>query len=203
MANQQFGDWGKLMDSKLISDTIRRLRDAANEVVKGNYDVKIAINSSDEIGKLAESFNSVIQVIKSQQEEINKLSELRLKTELKYKNLYDNSPDLYRSVNADQVIIDCNRSYVEHLGYTKEEIIGRSVYDHIAEKSLDDFRSLSDLWKKEGRVSNKEIWLKRKNGSTFPVLLSSSGLHDIEGRLIGSNTVMKDITDIYEARKKP
>ena len=61
------------MDSKLISDTIRRLRDAANEVIKGNYDVKVAINSNDEIGQLGESFNSLIQVIKSQQEELNKL----------------------------------------------------------------------------------------------------------------------------------
>lgn len=190
------------MDSKLISDTIRRLRDVVNEVIKGNYDVKVAINSNDEIGKLGESFNSLIQVIKSQQEELNKLSELRLKTELKYRNLYDNSPDLYRSVNADAIIIDCNRSYAEHLGYTKEQIIGRSVLDHTAEKSLDNFRGLIEEWRKEGRVFNKEIWLKRKNGSTFPVLLSSTGLHDIEGRLIGSNTVMRDITEIYEARKK-
>ncbi|MGQ0638149.1 MAG: ATP-binding protein, partial [Nitrososphaerota archaeon] len=140
--------------------------------------------------------------IRKQQEELNKLSELRLKTELKYRNLYDNSPELYRSANADGVIIDCNRSYAEHLGYTREEIIGKSVYDNIAENSLNDFRGLVEKWKKEGRVTNEEIWFKRKNGNTFPVLLSSTGLHDIEGRLIGSNTVIKDITEIYDARKK-
>jgi len=202
MPKQNIGDTTKLMDNKLTSDIIRRLRDAINEIIKGNYDVTVQVTSDDEIGKLAESFNSVIEVIKNQQEELNKLSELRLKTELKYRNLYDNSPELYRSANADGVIIDCNRSYAEHLGYTREAIIGRSVYDHIAENSLDDFRGLVEKWKKEGRVTNEEIWFKRKNGSTFPVLLSSTGLHDIEGRLIGSNTVIKDITDIYEARQK-
>ena len=187
---------------KLISDLVKIIKNATNEIAKDNYDVKLPINSNDEIGEIAKSFNYLVESLKAKKYELDQVNQLCLKTELKYRNLYDNSPDLYRSVNADEIITECNRAYAEQLGYTRDEVIGASVFDHLAENSLGEFRELTETWKKEGRVFNKEIWLKRKNGTTFPVLLSSTGLHDSSGKLIGSNTVIKDITDIYEARKK-
>jgi PAS domain S-box-containing protein len=191
-----------MTDSKQISEIVKRIRDAASEIAKGNYNVKIPVSVDGEAAELARSFNSLIESLKEQVNELNQLSDIRLKTELKYRNLYDNAPDLYRSVNADGIIIDCNRSYAQHLGYTKEEILGKSVFDHTSSKSIEDFHAMVEIWKREGVVRNFELWLKRKDGSEFPVLLSSTGLHDSDGKLIGSNTVLKDITEIYEARKK-
>jgi len=120
----------------------------------------------------------------------------------RYKNLYDSSPELHRSVNADHVILDCNDSYAKELGHTKEDVIGHSVFEHTADHSLDAHHEMIDSWAKNKKVSNTELWLKRKDGSTFPVLLSSTGLHDASGKLIGSNTVIVDINEIFEARKK-
>ena len=53
-----------------------------------------------------------------------------------------------------------------------------------------------------GDVRNKEVWFKRKDGTTFPVLISATSLFDEDGNLIGSNSAIIDATEIYQARKQ-
>ena len=135
--------------------------------------------------------------------ELKEATEVRNKSELKYRNLYDNASDLYRVANKNGIIIDCNKAYAESLGYTKDEIIGhQSTLDHTASASIDALKRFAEDWQKTMRVMNREIWLKRKDGTTFPCLVSSTALHDENGDLIGSNTIIKDITEIYVARKR-
>ena len=120
----------------------------------------------------------------------------------KYRSFYEGMPDLCRTINEEGIILDCNMVYTRSLGYTKEEVIGKSIFEHTSEKNLDAMNESFEQWKKTGKVSNKDIWFKRKDGTIFPVLLNATTLTDDKGKLIGSNTVIRDITDIYEARKK-
>ncbi|MGI0082034.1 MAG: PAS domain-containing sensor histidine kinase [Nitrosopumilaceae archaeon] len=141
-------------------------------------------------------------------------NEIDIKTELQklikhisslktnYKSLYDGLPDLLRTINTDGIILDCNIAYAEHLGYSKNELVGTSIFDSVAEESLQALRNSFETWKVMGSVRNREIWFKRKDGSTFPALVSANNLYDEEGKLIGSNTIIKDISDIYQIRKK-
>ncbi|MGI0020829.1 MAG: ATP-binding protein [Nitrososphaera sp.] len=119
-----------------------------------------------------------------------------------YKNIYDNSPNLYRTINTDGIILDCNWAYVKTLGYSnKEELVGTSIFDCTAEQSLDHMRKTFEAWKKSGHVQNREIWLRRKDGSAFPALLSASSVYDKAGALVVSNTVITDVTEISNARQ--
>lgn len=118
-----------------------------------------------------------------------------------YKNLYEESPGLYRTINTDGIIISCNKSYAKNLGYSKKEIIGKSIFNHTAEKSLPFMNECFEIWKNSGTVSDIEIFLKRKDGSTFPVLLNAINLYDQNGKLIGSNTVLRDMSKFYEKLK--
>ena len=119
----------------------------------------------------------------------------------KYKALYEGSPVMQRTVNTDGIIIECNQAYVKNFGNTKNDVIGKSLFDHAADQSKEDMRKTFENWKKSGRVENSEIWLKRKDGSTFPALLSANNIYDNKGRLTGSNTLIKDISEVYQAHK--
>ena len=119
----------------------------------------------------------------------------------KYKSIYDGSPVAQRTVNTSGIIMECNPAYVKNFGFSKDDIIGKSLFDHVAEKSMDDMKRCFDAWKKSNRVENVEIWFKRKDGTTFPGLLSASNVYDDKGKLIGSNTVIRDISEIYQAHK--
>ncbi|MFQ5969570.1 MAG: ATP-binding protein [Nitrososphaerales archaeon] len=120
-------------------------------------------------------------------------------TEIRYKTLYEGSADLYTTIDTDKIIQDCNKSYAAHLGYSKEELIGRSIYETTATKSFVAMRESFETWKERGSVFNREVWLKRKDGTIFPALISVTNLFDENGKLIGGNTIIKDISEIYEA----
>ena len=122
-------------------------------------------------------------------------------TDSKYKSIYEGSPVLQRTVNTSGIILECNPAYVKNFGYSKEEIIGKSLFDHVSEKSLDDMKNAFESWKKSNRVENIEIWFKRKDGTTFPGLISANNVYDDKGKLIGSNTVIRNVSDVYQAHK--
>ena len=119
----------------------------------------------------------------------------------KYKSIYYNSPVPQRTVNTLGIILECNTAYVKNFGFSKDEIIGKSLFDHVAEKSMDDMKKCFESWKKSNRVENMEIWFKRKDGTIFPGLLSANNVYDEKGKLVGSNTVIRDISEIYQAHK--
>src|SRR5438094_2344303 len=83
-----------------------------------------------------------------------------------------------------------------------EEIIGKSIFTHTSEKDLEAIKNSFETWKKNEIVSNREIWLKRKDGTTFPTLLSANALYDEGGKIIGSNTVIRNLSEIYEAKNE-
>ena len=74
-----------------------------------------------------------------------------------YRSLYENSSNLYRTINLDEVIIDCNKSYAETLGYECSEIIGKHIFEHADEESFSDIRASYEIWKIGLPVENFKI----------------------------------------------
>ncbi|MCH8915924.1 MAG: PAS domain S-box protein [Thaumarchaeota archaeon] len=123
-------------------------------------------------------------------------------SEQKFRELYETSPDLYRSINTDGKIIECNQRYAQRLQYKKEEIIGASIFDHVSEDTIDQLKESFERWKQRGISNNHEIQMKRKDGSTFPALVSATSIYDENGNLIASNTTIKDLTEINKAKEQ-
>ena len=65
-------------------------------------------------------------------------------------------PELYRSVNLDGIIIECNDGYAKRLGYTVDEVIGMSLFEHTSQKDQKQISELFEIWKKTGRRPKKE-----------------------------------------------
>ncbi len=120
----------------------------------------------------------------------------------KYRSLYEGLPDLCRTINEDGVITDCNIVYANSLGYSKEEIIGKSIFDFVDKSHFDALHDKFETWKQTGTLVNREIWLKRKDGSIFPTLISTTSLYDENGKRTGGNSVIIDMTEIYKTRNE-
>ena len=177
-----------------VAKPLKSLRNATEKISSGQWDVKIdSKGDNDEIYDLARSFKSMVDVVK-------KSEELLSAAEKKYRELYESSPDLYCTTDREGIILDCNKSYSKRLGYTKEEVIGTSIFNYAAD--IKAIKNSFDVWKEAGNVISDEIWLMARDGTTFPTLFSANNLHDENSGLIGSSTIIKDISEIYEARKK-
>ncbi|MDE1818343.1 MAG: PAS domain S-box protein [Thaumarchaeota archaeon] len=140
--------------------------------------------------------------LKQQNEALKIAYDHLLETEQKYRTLYEKSPDLLRTIDLNGNVIDCNDSYCSSLGYSREEIIGKSMYTHVAEKSIDDLKDATLEWDHTGSIGNREIWLQRKSGDIFPTLLLSTNLYDTDGNLTGRIGALRDMTVMYNARKE-
>jgi PAS domain S-box-containing protein len=174
---------------------ITKLTIATKEISSGNLDTSVDIGGDDEIRDLSTSFNSMTKSLKQSKD-------LLFESEFKYKNLYDFSPFLRRTIDKNGIITDCNNTYAESLNMSKNEIVGKSIYDFVSAQHTDSLKESFAEWTKNGIIKDKEIWLRKKDGTEFPVLLSANNLYDKTGQLTGSNTVMRDISDIYFAKKE-
>lgn len=154
-----------------------------------------------EIYKAREMLDSNQGQIKTQLVELEKSNAILMKTERKYRDIYENSPDLLHTMNLEGIILDCNNSYCKYLGYEKKEVIGKHIFDFVTIRSIAEYENSFQMWKSTGSVSNTKTWFKRKDNSEFLGLTNTINRYDITGELIGSDTTMRDITDLYEIKK--
>src|SRR5690348_13476052 len=161
----------------------------------------VAFRDISDIYAVRERIEQDQKKIKQQYDDLKKVNFLLTAAEKKFRSLYDTSPDLMRTIDAKGVITDCNDAYATNLGYTKQQTLGMSIFDHTAEKSLAPMKATFDSWKSGLSITNNEVWMKRKDGTVFPALLSATTFYEKDGEM-RSNTIIKDITELYNARQK-
>ena len=127
--------------------------------------------------------------------------ELRV-SEAKYQDLYNNAPDMFVSVDAQTAeIVQCNQTLVTVLGYSKEEIIGRPVFDVYHPDCMESVKSAFQLFVETGEVHDAELQLKRKDGSKIDVSLAVSAVRDEQGEILYSRSIWRDITERKRAEE--
>ena len=121
-----------------------------------------------------------------------------LQTEAR-KTLKD-APIMWRRINSIGMILDCNSTYAANLGYAKSEILGRPIFDHVPKESWEEMNDSLKVWFETGKVTDQKITFKRQDGTTFPGLLQATSLYDENGNLLGSNTVIFDLTKMTDEK---
>ena len=162
----------------------------------------LALTDMTEIYEARRKVEEGQKQLQNQVKQLQKTNDLLTITEKRYRILYEKTPVLLRTITVEGILTDCNEAYAKTLGYTKEEAVGVSFYEHTAQRSVEDLKSNLDQWKQTQQVSHMDIWMKRKDGSIFPALLTGTSLHDEQGNLIGRTVAITDMTEIYETKKK-
>ncbi len=116
-------------------------------------------------------------------------------SEKKYRDLYDNAPDMYHSLDRNGIIIDCNETEARTLGYKKEELIGRPFTDFVTEESKRLFKKNFPRLNRERSQLILEREFIKKDGAVLPVSLNVFNEFDENGEFIGTKTIARDITD--------
>ena len=119
------------------------------------------------------------------------------------KDLYHNAPCGYHSLDANNVIIELNKTWLEWIGYEREEVINKMTFKGLLtpeSQALYD-RSLPEF-KHKGFINNLEFEIICKNGSTLFILLNATAVTDEKGNFIKSRSTVFNITDRHEAEEK-
>jgi len=91
------------------------------------------------------------------------------RSEERYMDLFENSPDMYHIVNREGIIVSCNRTEADRLGYRKDELIGHSLLKLYAGPAHDAAREmLRQIFElhQELRDVEQQMITSAGNGST-------------------------------------
>lgn len=123
-------------------------------------------------------------------------------SEERYRNLFQLSPDPTIVVNREGTILSYNESFEKKFGYSKDVLAKkniRDITDKMSKESVDEYFKELEI---TGHLDGKEVWYKKKDGASFPTLVSASILRDKNNAFAGYIGVLKDITELYEAKRK-
>jgi PAS domain S-box-containing protein len=153
-----------------IANPIIRMKDAALKIGRGELGTRIAIESHDEVGILAQAFNQMAADLGTAQEALRHSEE-------RSRVIIETANDAFIGMDSHDLITDWNRQAEQTFGWSREEAIGRRLdetiiparHRHVHIMGLDHFLTTG-----EATIFNKRIEMNalHRNGREFPVELT-------------------------------
>lgn len=113
----------------------------------------------------------------------------------RWQSLYNDAPCGYHSVSADGVFVSMNDTELQWLGYRREEIVGRMTHqDLLAGQQRHEPEARLRRLMEKGQLEPTEYLVRRRDGSCFHALVTSSAVFDPQGRFVQTNSTMVDIS---------
>lgn len=124
-------------------------------------------------------------------------------SERKYADLYEHSPDMYQSIDANGVIVSCNQTEAEMLGLTKDKIIGRSFYDFLPVQQHKEFQdNLRKIFEEGVELKGIENQILRHDNTLIDVSINTSIVYDESKKPALARMVLRDITEKKKMEEK-
>jgi PAS domain S-box-containing protein len=159
---------------------------------------------SDRDLKLAESIGAQIAgAIASAQLFIERrqMEEALRRSEERFRDLYDHAPVSYHEYDLEGRITRVNRTELEMLGYTLEEMVGQPIWKFNADEEMARRRVLGKLVGEVPASRGYELTYRRKDGTTLSLLAEDRVIRDSEGRVTGMRAIILDITERKRAEE--
>lgn len=141
---------------------------------------------------LAEFFLIFLPVHKLLRAQVRKLSA----NEQLFRSIYEKSPIMLHSIDSIGHIQVVSNFWLDHMGYTKDEVIGEHLSKFMSE---DSSRRAIDIYLpkmiEEGQVSGVNYQLIKKTGEMIDVVLSAQSQNDEDGNFVRSFAAMVDVTN--------
>ncbi len=115
--------------------------------------------------------------------------------ENRFRLLYDRAPLSYQSLDAFGRIIEINQAWLDTLGYTRQEVLGRSFADFLSPEWQDHFKQFFPRFKAIGEILGEEFELVRKDGTIIIVSLTGRLGHNDQGAFQQTHCIFQNITD--------
>jgi PAS domain S-box-containing protein len=140
-----------------------------------------------------EALESVNRDLQRELLERKRLERDLIRSEQKYRSLFDDSREAIYITSRDGILIDANDSYMKLFGYTREEIVGASILDTYVDPSA---RSVFQRFLEEhGALKDFAVQKRRKDGSIVECAVTATVRRDAEGKIIGYQGTIRDMTE--------
>ena len=117
-------------------------------------------------------------------------------SEERFRALYKRTPVMMHSIDDEGRLIGVSDYWLESLGYTREEVIGRRSSEFLTAPSRQYARDVVlPAFFRTGICKDVPYQFVKRDGAIVDVLLSATAERDAEGRVIRSLAVLIDVTE--------
>jgi len=113
--------------------------------------------------------------------------------------IVESSDDAIMGRTLDGIITSWNPAAERMYGYSSKEIIGKSADLLIPGDRAAEARDIVAKVRAGQPVKHLETFRVRKDGTVFPVSCSTSPISDMDGKVVGSSHVCRDVTELRQA----
>lgn len=121
-------------------------------------------------------------------------------SETRYRSLYHHTPAMLHSIDVQGNLLSVSDFWVETMGYSRAEVLGRPLTDFLAPESK-KYAQVTGIpqFLNDGHVKDIPYRIIKKDGGTLDVLLSAIADRDSRGRIQRSLAVSIDVTELNRA----
>jgi PAS domain S-box-containing protein len=118
-------------------------------------------------------------------------------SEERYRLLYNRSPIMMHSADANGHLLNVNDQWLRVLGYERDEVLGRNIAEFLTEGSRNQFlESIRPNFLSSGQLNKVPYEMVKKEDGVVYALVSAASQRDELGRVTSSISVVEDITDV-------
>ena len=121
----------------------------------------------------------------------------------KYRTLYRHTPAMLHTVDDDGLIVTVTDHWLQKLGYSREEVVGRPITDFFsaADRRLYADGRLKEIIR-EGGFNNVERQMLTRNGRVIDLVMSAIAHRDADGKVDNMLVASKDVTERKRAERE-
>jgi PAS domain S-box-containing protein len=123
-------------------------------------------------------------------------------SENRFRNLYENAPLAYQSLNSKGELIAVNNAWLKTLGYTHDEAIGQWFGDFLPIEYKELFKDRFKNFKEKGHVHHLDFKMLRKNGEIADISFEGRISHEEDGTFKQTHCLLTDVTQQLKAENK-
>ena len=121
----------------------------------------------------------------------------------KYRSLYRSTPAMLHTVDSDGLIVTVTDHWLQKLGYSRKEVIGRPVSDFFSKADQRKYSGggLQQLIR-AGDFNNLERQMVTRDGAVLDLLVSAISHRDADGNVDRLLTASKDVTKMLRVERQ-
>jgi PAS domain S-box-containing protein len=122
-------------------------------------------------------------------------SKVDINNKNEYQEIYLNAPLPFQSLDINGYFININPMWLNILGYSRNEVIGKWFGDFLTEESLETFKKSFPRFKKAGFIDNVQFKMRKKNNETIFVSFNGKIGYDSAGNFQQTYCIFQDISE--------
>jgi PAS domain S-box-containing protein len=112
-----------------------------------------------------------------------------------FRQLYENAPLPYQSLDDNGHFLDVNQTWLDTLGgYSKDEVIDRSFSDFLLPESRKIFENNFPRFKEKGKIQSLEFKMVKKDSSVILAHFTGKIAYDQDNNFLQTHSIFHDIT---------